>query len=95
MQVTIFGVTAKGDNVKYSEVCLLAGTWLLVSQNQFGWGLIGLSMILAFARFSIEVNEKKEAQEKISEGAQNLIDTIIGIAGAGTKNDKSGNTFTH
>jgi hypothetical protein len=95
MPVTTFGATVKGDVMKYSEVCLLAGTWLLVSQNQYGWGLIVLSFFLAFARFSYEYNEKKEAREKMSEGTKTFIDAITGIFTAATQNEKSKKSFLH
>ncbi len=83
--------------MKYSEVCLLAGTWLVVSQNHYGWGLVVLSLFLAFARFSYEYNEKKQAEEKLSDGAKTLVEAITGIiaAAAGTQHDKSGKSILH
>jgi divalent metal cation (Fe/Co/Zn/Cd) transporter len=82
--------------MKYAEACLLAGTWLLVSGQPYGWAFVTLSLILAFARFSIEVSEKKQAQEKMSDGAKALVDVITGVvAAAGVGNDKSGKTILH
>ena len=82
--------------MKYAETCLLAGTWLLVSGHSYGWAFAALSLIVAFGRFSIEVNEKKQSQEKMSEGTKALVDLITGaVAAAGVRNDKSGKTILH
>ncbi len=82
--------------MKYAETCLLAGTWLLVSGHQYGWAFVALSLLVAFGRFSLEVNEKKQAQEKMSEGTKALMDMITGVVtAAGVRNDKSGKTILH
>ena len=52
-------------------------------------------MFLAFARFSMEVNEKKEAAKKIDEGTKNLIDSITSIFAAGTQHGKQKDSILH
>ena len=67
--------------LRYSEACLLSGVWLVVSGvGTVGYTFIGLSMLFAFFRYSIEFQrlskEKEEKEEMIKAGA----DVLEGIA---------------
>ena len=74
--------------MKYSEACLLAGAWMVVSGLTHGWALIGLSCFFAFARFSIEASEKKQKKEDAVNGLNSMAELLTsGIAGL--SNDKN------
>ena len=77
--------------MKYSEACLLAGTWMVVSGLTYGWALIGLSCFFAFARFSIEASEKKEKKEDVVNGLNSMAELLTsGLAGLSNgKHDKT------
>ena len=83
--------------LKYPEACLLAGTWLVVSGvGTAGWVVIGLSAVLSFFRFSIEINEKKQKQENVSESMKTIGGVLENlIFNAGTTNGKKRDTTLH
>lgn len=62
--------------LKYSEVCLIAGTWLYVSGSAgFGVGLIIFSAAAAFCRFALEyqrVSQKEKEKEEMLKGFAEL-----------------------
>ena len=67
--------------INYPEACLLAGTWLLVSGNvASGYVLIGLSMMLGFSRFAMELQEKKDKAKLYSDSLESLTQTLQGAA---------------
>jgi len=54
--------------LKYPEACLLAGTWLLVTDNTaIGYVLLAASLLFALFRFSLYVQEKKVKQDKVDD----------------------------
>jgi len=81
--------------LKYSEACLLSGTWLVVSGNQTsGWAFICLSMVFVFARTSLhfhKINQEKEEKEEIIKVGSKIIDGLVsqfGLVLSGTKSDE-------
>jgi hypothetical protein len=79
--------------LKYSEVCLITGTWMTISGNSvFGYVLIGASAVLALCRLSLDINQKRLKDEKIEENTKVIIDTISNtILGSGLFSGKSTN----
>ena len=71
--------------LKYSETCLISGTWMTISGNVgLGYVLIGASAVLALCRLSLDLNQKRLKDEKIEESTRAIIDTISNtILGSG------------
>jgi len=63
--------------IKYSETCLISGTWLVVSGNTaIGYVLIGASAMFALMRASLLYAEKKAQQENSVETVKTLAETF-------------------
>jgi len=79
-------------SIKYSEACLISGTWLLVSGNvAIGYTLIAVSAVFALMRASLEYAEKKAKQEAGAEGVKVLAETVSNaILTSGLFNGKAG-----
>ena len=76
--------------MKYSEACLLAGAWMVVSGLPYGWVLVGLSGFFAFARFSIDANEKKQKKEDTIAGINSVAELLTsGLAGLSNGKDRT------
>jgi len=79
-------------SIKYSEACLISGTWLLVSGNTpMGYVLIAASAVFALMRVSLEYAEKKVKQESSTETVKVLAETFSNaLLTSGLLNGKSG-----
>ena len=76
--------------MKYSEVCLLAGSWMVVSGLSYGWVLVGLSGLFAFARFSMETSEKKQKKEDTLNSLNSVAELLTsGLAGLSNGKDRT------
>ena len=78
--------------IKYSETCLISGTWLVVSGNTaIGYVLIGASALFALFRASLLYAEKKAQQETSTETVKVLAETFSNaLLTSGLFNGKSG-----
>ena len=83
-------------SIKYSEACLISGTWLVVSGNTaVGYVLIGASVLFALCRASLEFSEKKAKQETSTETVKVLAETVSNaLLTSGLFNGKSGKKTT-
>ena len=79
-------------SIKYSEACLISGTWLLVSGNvAIGYTLIAASAVFALMRASLEYAEKKAKQEAGTESVKVLAETFSNaLLTSGLFNGKTG-----
>jgi len=79
-------------SIKYSETCLIAGTWLVVSGNvAIGYVLLGASAVFALMRASLEYAEKKARQESSTETVKVLAETFSNaLLTSGLFNGKTG-----
>ena len=76
--------------MKYSEACLLAGAWMVVSGLPLGWALIGMSGFFAFARFAMEANEKKQKKEDMINGLNSVSELLTsGLTGLSNGKDRT------
>ncbi|MBC8408875.1 MAG: hypothetical protein H8E12_09175 [Rhodobacteraceae bacterium] len=83
--------------IKYSETCLLAGTWLLVTNNSIiGYTLIALSLFFAMFRFLFDIQEKKVKQDKVEDGTKKMLSVIQDLFSYyGTNNGNQEKTVLH
>ncbi len=73
--------------IKYSEACLFCATWLLVNgNNTVGYILLGFSLLLGFARFSMKIHEEKEKQKNLESGIESISSAIQNVAAFGALN---------
>ena len=79
-------------SIKYSEACLISGTWLVVSGSvTIGYVIIAVSALLALCRASLEFAEKKAQKENNTETVKVFAETVSNaLLTSGIFNGKSG-----
>tara|TARA_B100000131_G_scaffold305509_1_gene331563 strand:- start:2421 stop:2675 length:255 start_codon:yes stop_codon:yes gene_type:complete len=83
--------------LRYPESCLLCGSALLVTGHlAAGYTLAGLSLVFAFFRFSIKLQQenakKEEAQQVISSAADVIKDALLT---GGVNSGRTGKKILH